>query len=205
MAEAGIYLHTADPASTNRGTPVGMPISIAEAMATGTYTLVRNLPALASYVGNAGSTYRDIDEAVRLIAETADWSPEDWRRRELASTKRAYCNHSDDLVIRQLVSAWNDIINPPRPSGRVEDVSPTKVRGWVWNAREPDARLQVTVIRGDQAVRTGTADIFRKDLLRSGIGDGRHAFAIDLPFDGSPNAHSIICRVEALGFTIPPL
>src|SRR5262249_3459125 len=44
MQQAGIYLHTANPPGSDRGTPIGMPVSIAEAMATGAYILVRDLP-----------------------------------------------------------------------------------------------------------------------------------------------------------------
>jgi hypothetical protein len=50
-------------------------------MATGAWTLVRDEPALADYVGNAGATYRDIDEAEARVRETLAWGPEEWRAR----------------------------------------------------------------------------------------------------------------------------
>ena len=63
MEQAGIYVHTAKPPETEYGTPIGMPVSIAEAMATGAHVLVRDIPELRAYVGDAGATYRDGEEA----------------------------------------------------------------------------------------------------------------------------------------------
>ena len=50
--------------------PIGNPISIAEAMATGAYVLVRDLQPLVSYVGDAGSTYQRSRSRDRIFAAT---------------------------------------------------------------------------------------------------------------------------------------
>ena len=62
VREAGIYLHTYGDTE-----PFGMPVSIAEAMATGAFTLARDLPGAAEYLGGSGALYRSADQAVALI------------------------------------------------------------------------------------------------------------------------------------------
>jgi hypothetical protein len=106
IGSAGIYLHTIRPPAAEHGAPIGQPISIAEAMATGAWTLVRDEPALADYVGNAGATYRDIDEAEARVRETLAWSPEEWRARALRASDRAYRNHADEIVLRPMFEDW---------------------------------------------------------------------------------------------------
>ena len=206
MAQAGIYVHTAVPPGVEWATPIGMPISIAEAMATGSHVLVRNLPPLAKYIGNAGSVYRDIDDATRIIAESADWSPAEWRRRELAAIDRAFLHHADDMVVRPIIDAWNDIIaSRPRPEGRIESLKTGEISGWVWNAAEPNSALRVSVMRDGAVVQSAMADIFRDDLLRAGKGDGRHGFRIILSPAQPEEIGSITCRVDVMGFNIPRL
>ena len=106
IGRAGIYLHTICPPDAPHGAPIGQPISIAEAMATGAWTLVRDEPALADYVGDVGATYRDIDEAEARIRETMDWSQEEWRARALRASDHAYRNHADDVVLRPIFDEW---------------------------------------------------------------------------------------------------
>ena len=64
---AGIYLHTGvtDPNSAR----LGMPISIAEAMATGAHILVPDCNPWADQIGGAGRPYRDTDQAASLLRE----------------------------------------------------------------------------------------------------------------------------------------
>jgi glycosyltransferase involved in cell wall biosynthesis len=97
---AGIYLHTAKPPGTEHATPIGMPVSIAEAMATGTYMLVRDLPELRAYVGDAGAAYRDLDHAAEIIASTAEWSERWWKQAWTASVNRAFLQHADEIALR---------------------------------------------------------------------------------------------------------
>jgi len=106
IGEAGIYLHTIRPPQAEHGAPTGQPISIAEAMATGAWTLVREEPALADYVGEAGATYRDIDEAEARIRETMAWSPAEWRQRALRASEWAYRRHADEIVLRPIFEDW---------------------------------------------------------------------------------------------------
>ena len=106
IGRAGIYLHTIHPPSAKFGAPIGMPISIAEAMATGCYLLVRNQPELIEYVGEAGEAYADVDEAVRLVRATEDWDGSEWQARRLRAIDRAYLNHADMQVLRPIYLDW---------------------------------------------------------------------------------------------------
>jgi glycosyltransferase involved in cell wall biosynthesis len=106
MQQAGIYVHTAKPPGTEHGTPIGMPISIAEAMATGAYILVRDIPELRAYVGDAGTTYRDADHAAELIAATSTWSEQRWKQAWTASVDRAFLHHADEIALRPVFEDW---------------------------------------------------------------------------------------------------
>lgn len=56
-----------------------------------------------------------------------------------------------------------------------------EAKGWLYDPRNPNARLTIEVLIGDTAIARGVADELRPDLLKQGIGDGRHAFRISLP------------------------
>ena len=106
MQRAGIYVHTARPPAAEFGMPIGMPISIAEAMATGAHVLVPDLPELRAYVGNAGSTYRDVDEAADIIAATENWTEQQWKKAWMTSVERAFSTHADEIALRPIYEDW---------------------------------------------------------------------------------------------------
>jgi glycosyltransferase involved in cell wall biosynthesis len=101
LADAGIYLHTHGLTA-----PYGMPVSIAEAMATGAYVVARACPASADYVGDAGRCWSTEDEAVELIRETETWSDARWEAARLASVERAFARHADLRVLPPLLEQW---------------------------------------------------------------------------------------------------
>jgi glycosyltransferase involved in cell wall biosynthesis len=106
IGQAGIYVHTAKPPGTEHATPIGMPVSIAEAMATGAYVLVRDVPELRAYVGDAGTTYRDADHAAQIIAATAEWSEQRWKTAWTTSVDRAFSIHADEIALRPIFEDW---------------------------------------------------------------------------------------------------
>ncbi len=70
------------------------------------------------------------------------------------------------------------------------------VRGWVWDVGRPFARLTVSIFVDDELHASVVAGLFRPDLASAGIGDGHHAFEVELPgsvFDGFP--HSVTASV----------
>ncbi|MFT3806653.1 glycosyltransferase [Arenimonas sp.] len=106
IGRAGIYLHTIHPPSAPHGAPIGMPISIAEAMSTGCYPLVRNQPELIAYVGDAGDAYADAADATRLVQASEGWSAAEWKARRLRAIDRAYLHHADMQVLRPIYLDW---------------------------------------------------------------------------------------------------
>lgn len=100
MREAGIYLHTYGDEE-----PFGMPVSIAEALATGAYTLVRDLPGANEYLGTAGALYRTTEDAVKLIQRTLSWSNDEWQFQQNRSATVAQ-RFASECVLRPLLNDW---------------------------------------------------------------------------------------------------
>jgi hypothetical protein len=89
---------------------------------------------------------------------------------------------------------------PERPpvAGFVEARTPTRILGWAWDPAAPAARLAVELRAGNAVVAAGRADQSREDLARSGVGDGAHAFALELPeaWHGRADALAVHARAE---------
>ncbi|HYP63585.1 MAG TPA: glycosyltransferase [Acidocella sp.] len=125
MKRAGIYLHTALPPDEPLGTPLGMPISIAEAMASGCYVITRNFPDFQSYTGEAGAAYGDIEEAEALIAATAGWSEEQWRVASRRARERGWSLFTGEASYYRIYRDWleiaaarQDVAAPPALAGQ---------------------------------------------------------------------------------------
>jgi glycosyltransferase involved in cell wall biosynthesis len=114
--EAGIYLHTFDPA----GPPYGMPISIAESMACGDYLIARRLPPTGDYVGEAGQLYDHEAEAEALLRATMDWPDAVWQKAALTSIDRAYRHHVDSVALGPILDRWLELIGS---SAEAEDAA----------------------------------------------------------------------------------
>ena len=104
IREAGIYLHTYGDEE-----PFGMPVSIAEALATGAYTLTRDLPGAAAYLGETGAMYRSSNEAAALIQNTLSWSDADWHSLQQRTAASARQRFASDQVLRCLLDDWLSI------------------------------------------------------------------------------------------------
>jgi sulfatase maturation enzyme AslB (radical SAM superfamily) len=68
----------------------------------------------------------------------------------------------------------------PRYHGSVELICNDRVAGWVWDARSPGTRLGVAVHLCGNEIAESSARLHRPDLGDAGIGDGAHAFDIQL-------------------------
>ena len=68
--------------------------------------------------------------------------------------------------------------------------------GWAVDLNYPNKFVTVDVYSGDQLIGTAIADQFREDLLRAGMGHGRHAFACDLPIVDRPTTIPLRARVR---------
>jgi hypothetical protein len=69
---------------------------------------------------------------------------------------------------------------PARLNGRVDALDGNRLHGWIWDETRPEERLIVRLQRDGVTVQEAVADQSRIDLRRNGIGDGKHAFAMEL-------------------------
>jgi hypothetical protein len=67
-----------------------------------------------------------------------------------------------------------------RLNGRVDALDGNRLHGWIWDEARPEERLKVRLMCDGAVVMEVVADQGRIDLRRNGIGDGRHAFAMEL-------------------------
>jgi hypothetical protein len=65
--------------------------------------------------------------------------------------------------------------------GRLDAIEGRRLFGWVWDLSYPKERLRIRVLLDGRMVVSATADLPRIDLRRNGIGDGGHAFEVELP------------------------
>lgn len=100
MSQAGIYFHTNGPDS-----PFGMPISIIEAMATGSYIISRRCPGSAEYIHDAGNVYDTVEEAAALICQTEGWS----KRNGDGLIFARWIAPTATLPVRKCWSGWSPI------------------------------------------------------------------------------------------------
>lgn len=68
----------------------------------------------------------------------------------------------------------------PAIVGYIDRIDGTRVSGWAWDRNQPDVSVDVEIRIGAQTVATVRADRLRKDLARSGTGNGYHAFEATL-------------------------
>ena len=109
IARAGHFLHTAQ-ALAEPPAPIGVPVSIVEAMATGSHILVRDVPTLREYVAEAGTAYRDLEHAAEVLRSAAQWSDRDWQQASTRSVERAFLRHADETVLLPLLQDWCEIV-----------------------------------------------------------------------------------------------
>jgi hypothetical protein len=75
-------------------------------------------------------------------------------------------------------------------TGYLDGPSGLELGGWVWDPARPGVRLRVEIVIDGVLLRRCTAFNYRPDLHDAGIGDGRHAWSVELPpsvFDGAPH------------------
>jgi glycosyltransferase involved in cell wall biosynthesis len=114
LREAGIYLHTSLPDE-----PFGMPISIAEAMASGCTLIGRKLGVSAEYIGDAGVTYTSLDQAVAQVQRTLAWSDAEWAAAGKRSVERAFGNFESTKSLEPIVARWREIARAAEGGARV--------------------------------------------------------------------------------------
>jgi hypothetical protein len=97
---------------------------------------------------------------------------------------------------------------PPRLAeleGLVDNATETRLYGWAWNAAAPEERLAVELRLADQVVARTVAERLREDLVKAGVGDGRHAFEVPLRPEWTQRYRELNVVVRAADGTETPL
>lgn len=87
--------------------------------------------------------------------------------------------------------------DPSHIRGHVDAVLGTTIKGWCWHPHDPGRALQVRALVDGREVACADADEARGDLVNAGIGDGRHAFSLPMPFwmlDGTSRMVEIVAE-----------
>ena len=88
--------------------------------------------------------------------------------------------------------------------GYVDEVNSERIKGWIWNPLEPQARIELEVLDGDVPLARIVANQFRSDLRDAGVGDGQHAFTVPLGDGLLPGArHVVHLRLAQTGEELP--
>ncbi|MDP4026770.1 hypothetical protein Q8W71_29625 [Methylobacterium sp. NEAU 140] len=89
--------------------------------------------------------------------------------------------------------------------GHVGTLTHRRVVGWAWETEAPDDAVTVLVAIERRVLGRCRADRYSDDLVVEGVGDGRHAFALDLPARllSPRRAYEISVRREEDGLHLP--
>ncbi len=70
--------------------------------------------------------------------------------------------------------------DPAKLNGRIDALDGNRLHGWIWDEARPDQPIVVKLYCDGKLALEALADQSRIDLRRNGIGDGRHAFSMEL-------------------------
>jgi hypothetical protein len=84
----------------------------------------------------------------------------------------------------------------PAYDGRLDQASQTTISGWAWDKSQPNVRVTVEIYDGDTLLGSVEANELREDLIKAGIGDGKHSFTFHTPPGlSTEKSHSISARI----------
>lgn len=84
--------------------------------------------------------------------------------------------------------------------GYIDEVSPTRITGWVYDSATPNAPVEVDIERDGVVLNTLRAATYRKDLKSAGKGNGRHGFAFET---AQPGYTDLLARVRGTRLVLP--
>ena len=104
LREAAIYF------CTQRVTKRGMPIAIAEALASGCYVLTPNFPWLAEMFGIYGTTYHDAIDSATHISECQKWTSSEWEKLSRGAVEYAFGKYADQIILPKRLKTWHEML-----------------------------------------------------------------------------------------------
>jgi len=109
---AGIYLHT-----HTLEQPFSSPISIVEAMASGSYLLVPECEPARRYTAECADYYRELGEVDHLLRATLEWDGAEWKRRGKLAIDRAFDHFEASIAVLPILKCWLGALGRPWPDG----------------------------------------------------------------------------------------
>jgi len=86
-------------------------------------------------------------------------------------------------VIYRLAAGWRRILGRKdvKYEGFLEAADCNLLRGWAWDSNSPNSPIDVEIWEGQHLLSRAPANIFSRDLVHAGKGNGYHAFCAPLP------------------------
>jgi hypothetical protein len=81
---------------------------------------------------------------------------------------------------------------PGKIVGYLDGVSWDRIDGWAWDETSPDRPVSLRILDNGVVIGQVLADGYRENLIRHGIGDGRHSFSLNVPGGLSPQTRHVI-------------
>lgn len=69
----------------------------------------------------------------------------------------------------------------PKIQSTLDGIDGFYIGGWAWNPDNPEKRLEVVLYVDGEPVAEEVADLYREDIEKAGIGNGKYGFKIRLP------------------------
>ena len=103
MQRASIYF------TTGGSHHFGMPVSIAEALASGQWVLCPDVPGSREYIGQGGRVFRDSGDAVRALRSAVAFNADEWRLVRERGVKEAE-RFRAARVLSVLLEEWRSLV-----------------------------------------------------------------------------------------------
>lgn len=106
-----------------------------------------------------------------------------------------------ETTIQDSVSSQSAILHC---TGKFDGIYDDHVHGWAYAPDHPERRLVVEIISNGNVVARDTADLFRDDLRKAGIGDAHHHFCIPVsPELFTDQVHFLSARIPECDEELP--
>jgi hypothetical protein len=99
---------------------------------------------------------------------------------------------------RRLLNAVIPATNVVEGDGFLDRADCSAITGWAWDRQQPDVPVKIDIYDGEVLLGTTPADGFRRDLLDSHVGNGRHSFDYFAPPHKLAGAHTIHARISGM-------
>ncbi|MDR3522013.1 MAG: Hint domain-containing protein [Acidocella sp.] len=152
--------------------------------------------------GAAVETFVDCDSRMMFYnaAEFAQLYPHDESPSWAFCAPRVESGPTLRRIWRSLAARAGVVLAPEAATvagnliGYIDDLEAERIYGWAWMPEFPHEPVELEILDGDGVIAHVIADRFRPDLVKAGIGDGRHGFEVIFAGGLSAAPHEIHVR-----------